>query len=101
MRFDFNHELEFDDARTRLRALGEYLANRYGMTVQWADDSASISGKYMLVRIEGTLTVGRDQIACRGKDPGMLWRKKATDYVRKKLTQYLDPSVAVESLPRS
>ncbi len=100
MNFNFSHQLPLEDARQRVQALSEYLSNRYGVSIHWNGNRASISGKYLVVRIDGTLIVSKDKIACEGQDPGLLWRKKATQYVQKKLGQYLDPNVPLEELPR-
>ena len=34
-----------------------------------------------------------------GKDPGMLWRGKAKDYLAAKLQKYLNPATRLEDLP--
>lgn len=95
------HGLELSDARARLRALGEYLSNKYGLSISWTgDDDASISGSYLVVTISGNLRLTPTTVTFTGKDPGMLWRGKAKEYLLKKLQKYLDPNVAVDALPR-
>jgi hypothetical protein len=54
----------------------------------------------MIVSIEGTLTVGDGKAVFDGKDPGFLWRGKATDYIKKKLSMYLNPATKLDELPR-
>lgn len=100
MDFEYSHDLGKDDARARLEALGEYLGNRHGIHVNWAGDTGSFNGRYLVVNIQGKLTVHDDRIHVSGKDPGMLWRKKATGYLQKKLATYLNPGTPLESLPR-
>lgn len=96
-----SHSLKHEEARERIRALGDYLSNKHGLSVRWtSDDSASISGKYLVVTIEGTATVEPGRVRFEGKDPGMLWRGKARDYLTAKLRKYLDPSTPVDALPR-
>jgi hypothetical protein len=98
---DYAHALEPADARVRLHALGEYLTNKHGLTVTWtSEDRAQISGKYMIVTIEGTLSIEQGKATFSGKDPGMLWRGKAKEYLRHKLRKYLDPAVEPAALPR-
>lgn len=100
MDFDYPHELPKDDAKARLEALGDYLGNRHGIRCTWSGDTGSFNGKYMVVRIQGELRLTDDRVQFSGKDPGMLWRKKATNYMQKKLATYLDPTTPLDSLPR-
>ena len=90
------------DVRARLGALGEYLSNKYGLSVSWtSDNEAKISGKYLVVTIDGTLSVSaRAPCASPGRTPGMLWRGKAKDYLGGKLDRYLAPSTPLDALPR-
>ena len=95
------HSLDSQDARERMKALGDYLSNKHGLGVTWSsDDEARISGKYLVVTIEGAVTLREGAVQFRGKDPGMLWRGKAKDYLSRKLAKYLDPSTPVGDLPR-
>lgn len=95
------HDLDLAEARARLRALGDYLSNKYGLTVTWtSDDIATVAGSYLVVKIEGTMQLGPTEVTFKGKDPGMLWRGKAKDYLTGKLAKYLNPGTPVESLPR-
>ena len=95
------HSLELADARARLHALGDYLANKYGLTVTWTgDDEATVSGSYLVVTISGSLRVTPSAVTFSGKDPGMLWRGKAKDYLLAKLAKYLNPSNPADTLPR-
>jgi hypothetical protein len=97
---DYPHSLPLDEARARIRALGQYLSNKHGLTVTWqGEDRASVSGKYLVVSIEGSVEVGQERVRFSGKDPGMLWRGKAKDYLGGKLRKYLDPATAVAELP--
>ncbi len=101
MEIDYRHALAEDDARARLQALGEYLTNRHGIKVTWLDASrAKFSGKYLVVKIEGELSMGPGIAKFRGEDPGFLWRRKAADYIEGKLAKYLDPKVTLADLPR-
>ena len=97
----YPHTLSDADARERLRALGDYLANKHGLSVRWeGDDRALVSGKYLVVTIEGSMRVEPGKVTFEGKDPGMLWRGKAKDYLTAKLRKYLEPSTPVAELPR-
>ncbi len=96
------HSFPIAEARERIAALGEYLKNKHGLTVSWTgEDTAQISGKYLVVTIQGSVEVKADRVSFSGKDPGMLWRGKAKDYLSHKLSRYLDAGTAVDALPRS
>ena len=102
MEIDFKYTLSDEDARTRLEVLGQYLGNKHGIQVTWVDPMrARFSGKYLVVKIDGELTVGSGVAKFRGEDPGFLWRSRAKDYIQGKLAKYLDPKVELAQLPRS
>lgn len=95
------HGLTLPDARARLHALGDYLSNKYGLTVTWTgEDEASVSGTYLVVTISGSLRLTPTAVTFTGKDPGMLWRGKAKGYLLGKLERYLNPSTPLDALPR-
>ena len=100
MHIDFPHSFPPEEAKERLRALGDYLQNKHGIGVTWEGDSARIKGRYMVVAIDGKVAVGPNMVVFDGKDPGMLWRNKARDYLKHKLGKYLDPGTAPDQLPR-
>ncbi len=100
MEIDFQYEMTDEQARSRLELLGSYLANRHGIKVTWLDSQrAKFSGKYLVVRIEGELTMNAGKGSFKGEDPGFLWRGKAKDYIEKKLAKYLDPKEDPAQLP--
>ncbi|MEZ4401053.1 MAG: polyhydroxyalkanoic acid system family protein [Kofleriaceae bacterium] len=101
MEINYKHELPVGDARARLEVLGEYLHNRHGIKVTWTGDRARFAGKYLVVKIDGEMSVAPGAVSFRGEDPGFLWRKKATEYIEGKLKAYLDPKVTLTDLPRS
>jgi hypothetical protein len=102
MEIDFPYELSDQDARGRLEILGQYLTNKHGIKVTWLDTAkARFSGKYLVVRIDGELTLGGGRALFRAEDPGFLWRGRAKDYIQGKLAAYLDPKNALEQLPTS
>jgi hypothetical protein len=101
MNFDYAYQqLSKEEARERLEALGDYLGNRHNIRPTWDGDVATIRGKYMVVKIEGKLELKDGMVHFSGRDPGMLWRKKAVKYLTGKLDKYLDPKTPVASLPR-
>jgi len=100
LKIEHRHELNDADARARIEALGDYLHNKYSLDVTWNGDVASIRGRFMVVTIDGTVKLEPGKVVFEGKDPGMLWRGKAKDYLGHKLAKYLDPQTAAETLPR-
>ncbi|HEY0189912.1 MAG TPA: polyhydroxyalkanoic acid system family protein [Kofleriaceae bacterium] len=103
MEIDFPYApLSDDEARSRLDILGKYLANKHGIKVSWLEASkARFSGKYLVVKIEGELTIGNGRAKFHGEDPGFLWRGKAKEYIQGKLAAYLNPKTPIEQLPES
>jgi hypothetical protein len=101
MEIDYKHGLSDEDAKARLEALGEYLGNKHGIKVAWSNPTtAKFTGKYMVVKIDGELTMGPGTVRFRGEDPGFLWRKRAVEYIEGKLVTYLDPKTALADLSR-
>ena len=102
MEIDFRYALSDEDARSRLAILGQYLGNKHGIKVTWIDPTrARFTGKYLVVKIDGELTVGNGLAQFRGEDPGFLWRNRAKDYIQGKLAKYLDPKAEASQLPTS
>jgi hypothetical protein len=102
MEIDFKYALSDEDARARLEILGQYLHNKHGIKVSWLDEArARFSGKYLVVKIDGELTLKNGLARFRGEDPGFLWRGRAKDYIESKLAKYLDPKSAASDLPTS
>ena len=102
MEIDFQYALSDNDAKSRLEILGKYLGNRHGIAVTWVEGTrAKFSGKYLVVKIDGELTVGNGRAQFKGEDPGFLWRSRAKDYIQGKLAKYLDPATPADQLPTS
>ena len=100
MRIEVAHSLPKDDALARMRALGDYLNNKYSIKVSWDGDKGRAVGKYLVVAIDGVMSVTEKFVDFEGKDPGFLFRGKAKDYLGGKIQTYLDPKTPVDSLPR-
>lgn len=102
MEIDFKYALSDQEARARLEILGQYLQNKHGIKVAWVDDGrAKFTGKYLVVSINGELTIKNGLAQFRGEDPGFLWRGRAKDYIESKLAKYLDPKATPADLPTS
>jgi len=102
MELSHDHPFTHEEARERLRALGEYMQNRHGMQVTWtSDDALHLKGKYTVVEIDAQVRLEAGRVHVQGKDPGMLMRGVAKKYVAGKLETYLNPAEALDALPRS
>lgn len=100
MEIEHKHPFDHAEAKSRAKALAEYLQNRHGMTIEWSsDDAFRLHGKYMVVGIDASVKVLADKVHVTGPDPGMLWRSPAKAYIAKKLTQYMDAGVPLSALP--
>ena len=99
MQFDYPHTLDPQEACERLEVLGTYLRNRHGIQVHWNGREGTFKGKYLMVTIDGQMTVEDKQLRFNGKDPGRLWRGKAVKYLKEKLEIYLNPLTPVSELP--
>ena len=60
---------------------------------------AKFTGKYLVVKIDGELSLGGGRARFKGEDPGFLWRNRAKDYIQGKLEKYLDPKATPADLP--
>ena len=101
LRIECAHDLGIEDARERIRAWGEYLSNKHGIGIEWiGDDEVKVAGKFMVVTIDATVKVEAKRVRFEGKDPGMLWRGKAKEYLERKMAMYLDPDRPLSDLPR-
>lgn len=100
MEIDYKYALSDTDARARLEILGQYLQNKHGIKVSWIEDQkAKFTGKYLVVKIDGELTIRNGLAQFRGEDPGFLWRGRAKEYIQSKLEKYLDPKATSDDLP--
>ena len=102
MEIDFPYALSDQDARSRRELRGSYLTNKHGIRGTWLDPArARFSGKYLVVKIDGELSLGNGRARFKGEDPGFLWRNRAKDYIQGKLEKYLDPKTTLADLPTS
>ena len=72
MNFEYPYQVSKEEARERLGVLGEYLANRHGLKANWTENSGTFTGKYLMVKIEGSLTIADGVVKFQGRDPGRL-----------------------------
>jgi len=101
VQIEHKHPFTHDEAKARVKALADYLANRHGMNIAWSgDDSFHLTGKYTVVSLDVTVQVAPDRINVTGPDPGLLLRGPAKSYIARKVSEYLSPAAALDTLPR-
>jgi len=92
MEIDFQYVLSDQEARSRLDLLGKYLENRHGIKVTWVDEKrARFSGKYLMVKIEGELSLGSSHATFKGEDPGFPLRNRPKGPIQGKPAKSPDP----------
>jgi len=97
---EIEHTLSPASAHARMQALGEYYQHRHGAHVVWAETNGEIEVKYIGIKLVVRVRVEPRRVHCEAPDPGFLLRKRGAEYLRRKIGRYLDPSVAIEALPR-
>jgi len=100
MRIEVPHTFALAEAKQRMEALGDYLKNKHSINIVWDGNKATAKGRYLVVTVEGVMSVTDKYVDFDGKDPGFLWRGKAKDYLTGKLKTYLNPATPVDQLPR-
>ncbi|HZN91737.1 MAG TPA: polyhydroxyalkanoic acid system family protein [Myxococcales bacterium] len=91
IRLDIPHTLDKAEARQRVEKLLGYWSKKYGLTAEWAGDSARLSGKVMGISLDADLAVHDGKVDGEATDPGFLLRDQAKKYLTQKLGHYLDP----------
>jgi hypothetical protein len=86
------HHFERAVARERVSQLLAYWNDRFSVKNEWHGDRVFVSGSVFGVEIKALFEVSDDDVACRSKDPGTLWRAKGVHYVENKLRKYLHPT---------
>ena len=91
---------EFTDAEVlaRLRALTDYWEKKHGVVSTWAGNRASLKGKVLGVRFEGTVDIGGGAIVADVQTGLLAERLGGKRYVESKLDDYLSPDVSLETL---
>lgn len=100
MKFNHPHSLGKGEAKRRLEKLAGYWQQKYGVAVQWQGDSARLKGSVKGIDFDAAFTVRDDVVEAEGTDPGLLLRAVATGYLKRKLSDYLDPSRTDDDLSR-
>ena len=102
MEIEHNHPFTHEEAKERVRALADYLKNKHGMNIAWSgDDRFHLTGKYTVVNLDVTVSVAPNKIHVNGPDPGLVLRGPAKAYIARKVSEYLSPNAALETLPRA
>jgi hypothetical protein len=100
MKFSQPHSLGKDEAKRRVERLTSYWHTQYGVNVDWQGDQARFRGKVKGIDFDANVTISESAIEAEGTDPGLLIRAAATAYLKKKLSDYLDPSKNADDIER-
>lgn len=98
LKFEVPNSLPTEEAKKRVEALLSYWNRKYGVSSEWAAMAATMKGKAMGVKIDGTLQVEGHRICGEASDPGMLLRGQAQKYLTRKFSEYLDPAKSLEEI---
>jgi Putative polyhydroxyalkanoic acid system protein (PHA_gran_rgn) len=98
VKFTQAHTLSRAQARTRIKRLTEHWREKYGITVSWAGDEASLSRKVKGFHLDAHLVVGDTRANGTGADPSFLVRGTVIKYLKTTLARYLDPAIPVGAL---
>lgn len=93
------YELSDAEALDRLRALSEYWSKKHGVHTEWlSDTSARLKGRKLGVTFDARVELGGGRVVVDATF-GFLARKLGgPEYVRRKVTTYLDPAVSLDEL---
>ena len=98
MKVDIAHKLEAADAKARMKELGEYWHERYGIEPTWSKDSAQVAGSLMGFAFDARLDVAKNAITIEGCNPNFLIRTKIIGYLEQKMSEYLDAKTSLTEL---
>ena len=100
LKFNVPHTLTREDAKARVEELTRYWAQKHGVQISWAGESASFAGKVMGVSLQASIQVTDREVAGEATDPGLLLRGQARRYLEEKFKAYLDPTKTLAELKR-
>src|SRR5690606_36797631 len=91
---------DFTDAETlaRLHALTDYWAYKHKVVTQWPGPRATLKGKVLGVRFDGSVTVGGGKIVADVQAGLLAERLGGQRYGESKLDDYLSPTHSLEAL---
>lgn len=97
MKLEQAHPFTRDEATARMKALTDYWDRKHGIHSEWQGSTARIKGRVKVVSFEGSFTLDDHRLIADLKvsfGGEMIGRP----YVERKLAEYLDPAVTLESL---
>ena len=98
-REEMSYELSDEDARDRLRALSEYWSKKHGVHTEWlSDTSARLRGRKLGVKYDAKVDLGGGRVVVEASFGFLAQKLGGPEYVRRKVTKYLDPSVSLDEL---
>ena len=98
MEFRQAHSLSRVDAHSRIKRLTSYWHNKYGITVSWTGEEASLNGKVKGFSLDAHLAVTDTSVNATGAAPSFLVRGAVIKYLKTSLARYLDPAIPIDAL---
>jgi hypothetical protein len=95
---DFPYALSDDDALDRLHALADYWSAKHGVAARWDGADAYFDGKVKGVKFDGKVSIGGGRVHADVKTGFLAEKLGGKAYVKRKLTDYLDPANSLEEL---
>jgi hypothetical protein len=97
MKIEKNYTFERDEALSRIQALTDYW-KRHGVVSDWRDNSVKISGRIKGIKLNASVTVDDKRLYGEVKVGFLAEKLGGSQYVERKLGEYLDPNTSVEAL---
>lgn len=98
MVLDRRYPMDDEDALARGKALTEYWSRKHGVRITWSGPTATIAGRVMGVKFEGTVRVEKGIIHAEMSAGFLAEKLGARAYVERKLDDYFDPTHPLSEL---
>ena len=86
MRIERPHNLGKEEAKKRVQALLDRWGEK-GIKHEWQGDVATIMGSVIGYKFGAAITVEENRVFCEGKDPPFFVRRRAEDYIARKMDE--------------
>lgn len=97
MKIEKNYTFEREEALNRIRALTDYW-KRHGIVSDWQDNRVKISGRIKGIKLDASVTVDDKRLHGEVKVGFLAEKLGGSQYVERKLSEYLDPAISVDDL---
>jgi hypothetical protein len=86
MRIERRHNLGKEQARERVQKLLDRWGDK-GISHHWEDNVATIEGSVIGIKFGAKIIVEDEIVWCEGKDPPFFVRKRAIEYIERKMNE--------------